>query len=77
MELEAGVLCQPGLHVGRLVGGVIIENQMNISPRGHGLIDLAQEFQELIGAMPRHGTRRLTSSHLGNIWRKGPDEGTS
>jgi len=53
VQLEAGVLCQPGLHVGRLVGGVVVEHQMDIALARHGLVDVVQEFQELLGAMPR------------------------
>ena len=54
MQLEARVLVQPCLHLGRLVGGVIVQNQMHIAARRHGLGDLAQEFQEAIGAMAGH-----------------------
>jgi hypothetical protein len=32
---------QPCLHLGCLVGGEIVEHQMDISTRGHGLGDLA------------------------------------
>ena len=54
MQLEARVLVQPGLHLGRLVGGVVVEHQMHIAPRGHSLVDLSQEAQELLGTMARH-----------------------
>ena len=30
MQLEAGMLVQPGLHLGRLVGRIVVENQMNV-----------------------------------------------
>ena len=48
------MLFQPDLHLGRLVGGVVIENQMHVTLGGHGLVDLAQEFQELFCAMAGH-----------------------
>jgi len=67
VQLKAMVLFQPRPHVGRLVGGVQRENsppdcflirftvkdQMDIVPRGHGLVDFAQEFEELSGPMSR------------------------
>jgi integrase len=36
------------------VGGVVIEHQMHIVARGHGLVDLSQEFQELFRTMAGH-----------------------
>ena len=54
MQLEAGMLFQPGLHLGRFVGGVVVENQMDVARFLHGSVDAAQEAQELAGAMTRH-----------------------
>ena len=68
MQLEAWVLVQLCFHLGRLVGGVqrensppdcflirfTVEHQMHVTTRGHGLVDLPQKFQELLGAMAGH-----------------------
>lgn len=43
------MLFQPGLHLGRLVGGVVIENQVDVARFLHGSVDAAQEAQELPG----------------------------
>jgi len=67
MPLEARVLFQPRLNIGRLLGGVQRENsppdcflirftvkdQIGTAPRWHGLVDIAQEFQELPGPVAR------------------------
>lgn len=54
MQLEAEMLFLPGLNLGRLVGGVVIENQMDVARFLHRPIYAAQEAQELLGAMTRH-----------------------
>ncbi len=54
MQLEARVFVQPGLHIGRFVGCVVVEHQMDIAPRWHGLVDVPEEFQELLCAVTRH-----------------------
>ena len=54
MQLEARVFLQPGFHLGLLVGGVVIENQMDAAGLLHGSVDAAQETQELLGAVTRH-----------------------
>ena len=33
----------------RLVGGLVVKDQMDIAPRWHSLVDTAKEFQELLG----------------------------
>jgi len=54
MQLETGMLFQPGLHLGRLVGGVVVEDQVDVAGFFHGPVDAAQETQELLGTVTRH-----------------------
>ena len=54
VQLEPGMLLQPGLHLGRLVGGVVVENQMDVARFLHGPVDPAEEGQELLGAVAWH-----------------------
>ena len=54
MQLEAGMLLQPGLHLGRLVGRVVVKNQMDVAGFLHGPVDAAQKAQELPGAVAWH-----------------------
>ena len=51
MQLEAWVPLKPGLHLGRLVGGVVVEHQMNVTRFLHGQIDVAQKAEELLCAV--------------------------
>jgi hypothetical protein len=61
MQFEARVFIQLGSHVGRFVGCVVVEHQMDSAPRWHGLADVPEEFQELLGPLswfaskPREG----------------------
>ena len=41
MQVEAGVSSQPLLYFGMLVGGVVIDHQMNVQVRGHLGLDVA------------------------------------
>ena len=43
MQLEAGMLLQLGLHLGRLMGGVVIINQINVVGLFHGPVDEAEK----------------------------------
>jgi hypothetical protein len=54
VQLEPGVLFQPSLHLGRLVGGVVIENQVDAARFLHGSVDAAQEAKELPGTVAWH-----------------------
>jgi len=54
VQLEPGMLLQPGLHLGRLVGGVVVENQMYVARCLHGPVDAAQKAEELPGAVAWH-----------------------
>ena len=50
---EAGVSLEPALDRGRLVGGVIVEDQMQVEIRGYLAVDDLEEGEELLGAMAR------------------------
>src|SRR5271165_6507203 len=52
--VEAGVALEPGLDLGVLVGGVVVDDQVQIERFGRVAIDGAQEAQELPMTMPRH-----------------------
>src|SRR6056297_1512702 len=54
MQFEAWVFLQPRPHLGRLVGGVVVENQMDVARFLHGPVDPAEEGQELSGAVAGH-----------------------
>ncbi len=54
VQLEAPMSCQPVLHGRRFVGGVIIEDQMQIEMGGRLSIDLFEESQELVCPMAWH-----------------------
>ena len=43
VQLEAGMIFQAGLNLRRLVGGVVIENQVDVARFLHSLVDAAQE----------------------------------
>ena len=53
MQVESGVLGQPGIDVGVLVGRVVIEDQMDLKALGNLAVDRAQERQELGVAVAR------------------------
>jgi len=57
MQLEARVLVQPRLDLRRLVGGIVVEDQMDIAPRWHSLVDtrgLSSSGTENLGRGFRH-----------------------
>ena len=45
VQPEARVLLKPGLHLGRLVGGVGVEDEMDVARLADGAVDAAQERQ--------------------------------
>ena len=47
-HVEAGVLLQPGLHVGVLVGGVIISGQMQFLAGGRLIVNQPQELRPFL-----------------------------
>ena len=51
VDVEAGPLCQPESYVGMLVGGVVIDDQMNIKTIRHGLIDALEELKKFLMTM--------------------------
>jgi len=48
VQLEAGVLQQPVLDGGRLVGGVVVQDQVQVQVLRDGLVDQLEELQELL-----------------------------
>jgi hypothetical protein len=52
VQVVAGVAGEPGLDGRRLVGAVVVHDQVNVELRRHALLDGAQELQELAAAMP-------------------------
>ena len=53
MGNEARMLLEPSAHVRMLVGAVIVHHQVQPHLAGEFLIQTAQEFQELLVAVPR------------------------
>lgn len=53
MQVEAGVLGQPRGHVTVLVGGVVVEDQVDGQALGDLAVDGAQELQEPLVAVAR------------------------
>ncbi len=47
MEAEAGVLCQPRLYVGMFVGGVVVQDQVDLEVVRDLTVDDLEEGQEL------------------------------
>ncbi len=58
MQVETGVLGQPGLDVGVLVGGVVVEDHVHGQALRHLPVDLFQEVQELVVGGGGAGTGR-------------------
>src|SRR5665647_677822 len=54
MQVEPGMLGEPGLHVLVVVGGVVVQNHMNRNAFGHFLVYCAQELEELFVAVLVH-----------------------
>ena len=52
MQVESLVAAQPALHVGMVVGGVVVQDQMYRKVFGHFAIDRAEELQELLVPVP-------------------------
>ena len=48
VKVEAGMALEPRLDLGMLVGGVIVDNEMEIKLFGRAAIDGAQEAQEFL-----------------------------
>ena len=54
VQLEAWMFLEPGHHLGRLVGGVVVEDEVDVAGFQDGPVDVAQEAQELPCAVARH-----------------------
>src|SRR5262245_734458 len=52
MQMIAGTLRKPSLNQGRLVGRVVVDNQMDVQVLGDGSVDRVQELPKLDGAVP-------------------------
>lgn len=54
MQPEPWMPLQPVLHLGRLVGGVVVEHDMNVARPEDRAVDAAQERQKLPGSVAGH-----------------------
>ncbi len=57
MQVEAPVLGEPRRDVVVFVGGVVVEDQVNLEAFGHRAVDRAQELQELVVAVAWQAVR--------------------
>ena len=53
-QFEAGMLFQPGLHIGRLEGCLVVENQMVVARFLHGPVNATKKAQEPLAAVAWH-----------------------
>ena len=53
MDVEAGPLGQPGTNFGVLVGAVVVDDQVDVEILRDGLLDLAEEAEELLVPLAR------------------------
>ena len=51
VHLEALSLCHPESYLGMLMSVVVVDNEVDIETRGHGLIDTLEEFKKLLMTM--------------------------
>lgn len=51
MHVVTGPAGQPRLHLGMLVGGVVVDDQMDVERGGHVGVDVAQEGEEFLVAV--------------------------
>ena len=58
MEVPARPRGEPGLDLGMLVGGVVVEDDVDLEVGRHGLLDRAQEAKELLVPVPRAALRQ-------------------
>src|SRR5947207_16021252 len=52
MQMEARSLCQPAKHLGMLVRGVVVQNQVHVHLRRGIFLDLLEELQPPLVTMP-------------------------
>ncbi len=51
VEVKSGPLGEPESYLGVLVGGVVVDDQVNIERLGHGLINALEELEKLLVTM--------------------------
>jgi len=52
VQLEARVARKPAMDGGGFVGGVVVDDEVDVEILGNGLVDGGEELAELDGAMP-------------------------
>ena len=72
MQFEAGVFLQPGLHLGGLVGSVVVEHEMDVSWFEDRAIDAPQECQKLLRPVAGHA---VADDHAGLHIERGEERG--
>lgn len=61
VHVVAGPASQPGVDPGMLVGGVVVDNEMDVERRGHVGVDAAQEGEELLVPMALFALREYVA----------------
>ena len=65
VQMVARMTQQPTLNRRRLVGGIVVENQVNVQGRGGGRLDRVQKLAEFLGTMPTMTlTKDFAAGHL-------------
>src|SRR6476659_10803471 len=72
VEVEPGVFVQPLADVFVLVGGVVVQDQVDLQVRGHLPVDGLEEFQPFLMPVPR---RALADDHAGQRVQRGEQGG--
>lgn len=72
MQLETRMFLQPGLHLGRLVGGVVVEHELDVTRFADGAVNPAQEGQKLPCPVTRHA---ITDDQTGFDIKRGEQGG--
>jgi hypothetical protein len=57
MQMESRMRVEPGLDVGVLVGGVVVQDHVDGKAFGHFTVDGAQELEELLVTVHRYPPR--------------------
>jgi len=60
VDVVSGPPCEPGPDLGMLVGGVIVDDEVDVERFGDVGVDVAQEGQELLVAMTSFALGRVT-----------------
>jgi len=65
MHMESRMVVQPALHLGMLVGGVVVRNQVQFTPRWRLPVNLTQKTEPLHMRMARLALgNHLTIEHI-------------